>query len=128
MASTFLVDTDVVIDYLRELPLAVSWWESLAEKPCLSVITVAELYAGVREGPERQKLDEFTSVVSIIDVNLGIAASAGLRVRQFRKSHNVLLPDAMIAATAEALGLRLVTLNQKHFPMLSDVLVPYQKT
>jgi predicted nucleic acid-binding protein len=34
---------------------------------------------------------------------------------------------ALIAATAEARQARLVTLNQKHFPMLADVIIPYQK-
>lgn len=29
------------------------------------------------------------------------------------------------AATAEDYGLQLVTLNSKHFPMLTDVEVPY---
>jgi predicted nucleic acid-binding protein len=38
------------------------------------------------------------------------------------------LIDALIAATAEQENARLVTLNRKHFPMLSDVLVPSQKT
>jgi predicted nucleic acid-binding protein len=37
------------------------------------------------------------------------------------------LADALIAATAEADGARLATLNIKHFPMLPDVLVPYTK-
>jgi predicted nucleic acid-binding protein len=39
------------------------------------------------------------------------------------------LNDALIAATALATGRVLLTLNAKHFPMLSkhQLLVPYQK-
>ncbi|MFN5219653.1 MAG: hypothetical protein ACK5FE_01870 [Cyanobacteriota bacterium] len=42
-------------------------------------------------------------------------------------SHGTGLADALIAASAEAAGATLVTLNRRHFPMLADVLVPYAK-
>jgi predicted nucleic acid-binding protein len=45
--------------------------------------------------------------------------------RQFARSHGTGLLDALIAATAEAHGARLVTCNARHFPMLADLLVPY---
>ena len=90
-AERLLIDTDVLIDYLRDKVEAVSYLESLSELLLISVITVAELYAGVRDGAERIKLDEF------------------------------------IAATAEIHQARLVTLNGKHFPMLMNVIIPYQK-
>ncbi len=35
--------------------------------------------------------------------------------------------DALIAASAEAAGATLLTLNRRHFPMLAEVLVPYAK-
>lgn len=34
-------------------------------------------------------------------------------------------PGALIAATALAHRLRLVSLNRKHFPMLPDMISPY---
>jgi predicted nucleic acid-binding protein len=45
---------------------------------------------------------------------------------QYRGRHGVGIPDALIAATARAHGARLVTRNLRHFPMLDDLLVPYQ--
>ncbi|MGH6898345.1 MAG: hypothetical protein ACREJ5_17635 [Geminicoccaceae bacterium] len=33
--------------------------------------------------------------------------------------------DALIAATAQVHGVRLITRNARHFPMLADLLVPY---
>jgi predicted nucleic acid-binding protein len=36
------------------------------------------------------------------------------------------MPDALIAATARIHRARLVTRNTWHFPMLDDLLVPYQ--
>ena len=60
MAEPILLDTDVLIDYLRGLPAAVEFLESLEDPLMISTMTVAELYAGVREGDERQVLDMFS--------------------------------------------------------------------
>lgn len=128
MPSLLMLDTDVLIDYLRGRADAVTYLESLTEEVLLlSAITVAELYAGVREGHERKKLDTFLRVFQVIHVDEQIAINGGLHRRTYVKSHNVGLADALIAATAEAAGATLITLNQKHFPMLRDVHVPYQK-
>jgi predicted nucleic acid-binding protein len=54
-----------------------------------------------------------------------MGVTGGLFMRQYAKSHSIGLADALIAATGKHLGARLVTLNDKNFPMLTDVLVPY---
>ncbi len=127
MAESLLIDTDVLIDYLRDKAEAVSYLESLSESLLISVITVAELYAGVRDGAERTKLDEFIRVFKIVPVDREISVRGGLYRRDYIKSHNVGLADALIAATAETHRARLVTLNGKHFPMLANVIIPYRK-
>ena len=127
MAERLLIDTDVLIDYLRDRAEAVSYLESLTESLLVSVITIAELYAGVREGAERTKLDEFIRAFEIVPVDREIAIRGGLYRRDYMKSHNVGLADALIAATVEFRQAKLVTLNSKHFPMLANVVVPYQK-
>lgn len=128
MAERLLIDTDVLIDYLRDHAEAVSYLESLTEPLLISVITVAELYAGVREGAERTALNEFIQAFEIVPVAEDIAIKGGLYRRDYMKSHNVGLADAIIAATAELRRAELVTLNKKHFPMLASITVPYQKT
>lgn len=55
------------------------------------------------------------------------AVVAGLRRRQYGRSHGTRLADALIAASADAVGGTLVTLNQRHFPMLANLLIPYRK-
>ena len=123
-----LIDTDVLIDYLRGRPEAVSYLENRTEPLLISAVTVAELYAGVRDGAERTALDSFTQAFEIVAVEEEIAVKGGLYRRDYSKSHNTGLADALIAATAEVRKAELVTLNKKHFPMLSSVIVPYQKT
>lgn len=122
-----LIDTDVLIDYLRDQAEAVSYLDAATERLLVSAVTVAELYAGVREGPERVALSNFIKAFEIVYVDGEIAARGGLYRRDYRKSHNTGLADAIIAATAEMRSAELVTLNRKHFPMLTNVLVPYQK-
>ena len=127
MAERLLIDTDVLIDYLRGQAEAVSYLESLTGSLLVSVITLAELYAGVRAGAERTKLDEFIRAFEITLVDREVAIRGGLYRRDYMKSHQVGLADALIAATAEHRQAALVTLNSKHFPMLANVIVPYQK-
>ncbi len=97
------------------------------ESLLISAITVAELYAGVRDGAERTKLDEFVRAFEIVAADREISVKGGLYRRDYMKSHNVGLADALIAATAEIHQARLATLNGKHFPMLANVIIPYRK-
>ena len=122
-----VVDTDVLIDYLRDQPQAVTFLESTEQPLATSVITIAELYAGVRDDQERQRLDAFVSAFNVLDLDRQSAQCAGLWRRQYGPSHGTGLADALIAACAEAAGATLVTLNRRHFPMLAEVLVPYAK-
>ena len=93
----------------------------------VSAPTMAELHAGVRDGEEREQLTELLSIFNQIQVDPETAAEGGLLRRDFGPSHGTGLIDAIIAATAHKYGLRLVTLNDKHYPMLPDVIVPYRK-
>ena len=127
MAKLLLIDTDVLIDYLREQRDAVNYLENLEEPLLMSAMTMAELYAGVREGEERTKLDTFISAFAVIPLDQQIAIQGGLYRRNYKKSHNVGLADAVIAATVESQKATPVTLHDKHFPMLKTVIVPYKK-
>ncbi len=123
-----LIDSDVFIDFLRGKPDAVDFFKKVFPDINISVITTGELFAGVRDGPERIKLEEALNTCHQIEVTPDIAKMAGLFKRDFEKSHQITLPDALIAATAKELGFSLVTLNRRHFPMLTDIVIPYQKT
>jgi predicted nucleic acid-binding protein len=127
MPERYLIDTDVLIDYSRRHPKAMEFMRALDSRPVVSAITVAELYAGVRDGRERAELDLFVTRSVVVDVDVQASVVAGLWLRQYRRSHGVGLADALIAAAAQSDGATVVTLNVKHYPMFSDVLVPYAK-
>lgn len=120
-----LLDTCIIIDFLRRKPEANAFVRSLGHIPFLSTITVAELYAGVRDGDERRRLDNLVHAFRTVPVTEDIGRRGGLHRRRYSGSHGVDLADAIIAATAEDLNADLVTLNKKHFPMISRLTVPY---
>lgn len=122
-----MIDTDVLIDYLRDQEQAVDCLEAIDGPMALSPVTIAELYAGVREGEERERLDGFIQAFDLAPLTRDAAVLAGLWRRQYGRSHGTGLADALIAASVELAGATLVTLNQRHFPMLPAVLVPYVK-
>lgn len=128
MPDLLFIDTDVIIDYLRNQPSAVAYLEALIDPICISAITAAELYSGVRDSDGRRALDSFLAAFELVVVDKDIAVQGGIWRRDYGKSHNVGPADALIAAIAQIKGATLVTLNKKHFPMLSTVTVPYVKS
>ncbi len=127
MTKTVIVDTDVMVDFLRGADQAVVVIKEHAERIALSPIVVAELYAGVKGKREQETLDELVSIFRVINVTAEIAKSAGLLKRDYAASHGVGLADAVIAATARSQNAELLTLNVKHYPMLKSLEPAYEK-
>ena len=122
-----LIDTDVLVDYLRDYLPAIRFIEAITDAIAVSVITLAELYIVAAHGEEEHAIELLVGVCTVFDVDREIARRAGALRRKYLGSHSVELPDALIAATSELRSARLVTLNRRHYPMLADVLVPYRK-
>ena len=122
----FLFDSDIIIDYLRGFEAALDFFESFDCDFNTSVVTIAELYSGVRD-KDRQEFEYFMSLFAVLPLTTEIAKEAGFLRQSYSKSYGMGLADAMIAATAKAHGATLVSLNARNFSMLDNVLVPYSK-
>jgi predicted nucleic acid-binding protein len=112
-----LFDTNVLIEYLRDRPDARKFLEAQDERPSISVGSVVALYAGFKNRREEQNAERLLSEAKVLPITQDIAKRAGVWSRLFGPSHGLDDIDALIAATAEHHGLRLATLNVKHFPM-----------
>jgi predicted nucleic acid-binding protein len=127
VAGRLLIDTDVLIEYLRGRSEAVEYLEGLTTDLYLSVISVAELFAGVKGDEEEKSLNQLLQAFVILPVTEKATRLGGLYRRDYRPSHGTGLADALIAATAEENGTDLVTFNRRHFPMVSRITVPYDR-
>ncbi|MDE0625905.1 MAG: type II toxin-antitoxin system VapC family toxin [Bryobacterales bacterium] len=130
LPTPFLVDTDILIDYLHGHPAAVRLVTDHADRVILSAMSVAELYAGVRgqaRDPEQLALADFLELFPIVPVSADIARAGGLYRRDYGRSHGIGLADAVIAATAVSSDAMLMTLNVKHYPMFEGLEAAYRK-
>ena len=127
MAKPVLIDTDVMVDFLRGQPEAIALVQEHSVQIILSSIIAAELYAGVRGKEELRTLDALISLFRVIPVSAELARAGGLYRKAYGKSHGVGLADAIIAATVEAEDADLKTLNTKHYPMFKGLKPAYTK-
>jgi predicted nucleic acid-binding protein len=124
---TTLVDTSVLIDYLRGDQQAAEVLERERAAAALhaSEITRLEVLAGMQPAEE----DGTRLLLSTIvwhPVDTEVAAEAGALGRKWLPSHHSIdSADLAIAATAIRAGSRLLTRNVRHFPMFSGLLAPY---
>ena len=126
MVERLLLDTDVLVEYLRGREEAVGYLEGLASDLYVSVISVAELFAGARGDEEERSLRQFLLAFDAVPVSEKVARTGGLYRRDYGPSHGTGLADALIAATAEENGAKLVSFNRRHFPMV-EITVPYER-
>ncbi|MFP3869853.1 MAG: type II toxin-antitoxin system VapC family toxin [Syntrophobacteria bacterium] len=126
----YLIDTDVLIDHLRGEKQALNFLKQIAAEGSFvsySVIGKAEIYSGIQPEEEEAVSRLFKSMREV-PVDGEVAELAGRYRKHFYASHGLLLPDALVAASAKKIEATLVTLNKKHFPMDDIVIrVPYRK-
>ena len=112
-----LVDTDVLISFLRGKEKALLFLESWVQEAFVlcSVITVAEIHAGML-AHEAERTHALLEGLQIVDVTREIDEKAGTYKRDI-KSQRLELMDCLIAATAFTSHAILATCNAKHYPM-----------
>ncbi|HEY6333288.1 MAG TPA: type II toxin-antitoxin system VapC family toxin [Blastocatellia bacterium] len=125
--AIYLLDTSVIIDAMTRkrgrwqlLKALVESGETLA----CSAMTVVEIYAGIRP-PELVMTQAFLDGLEHYTVDRELGCYAGLLKNEWAKQGRTLsAPDVVIAATALAHKLVLMTDNRKDFPMPRLALYP----
>ncbi len=124
---SYLLDTSVIIDYLRGKETAVQLLDNLEEEFSSSYICMSEIYEGVyRVNNPKEIVKEvtkfFTSLSGIYGVDEGIAKKFGeIRADLKRKGTLIEDLDLLIAATCLVYDLTLITFNQKHFSRIANL-------
>ena len=125
--STYLLDTNVIIDILNDkkgrralLLDLLNQGHVLACCP----INVSEVYAGLRP-KEETATEEFLRSLQYFDITWPIARQAGLLKRDYsQKGRTLTISDATIAAVALHHNLTLITANVRDFPMKELLIYP----
>ena len=124
---TVLVDTSVLIDYLRGDGRAAGVLEQErdAEPLHASEITRLEVLAGMRAA-EEEATRALLTTLHWHPVDAEVAEEAGTLGRRWLPSHHTIDgADLAIAATAIRIGAELLTRNVRHFPMFPGLHAPY---
>jgi predicted nucleic acid-binding protein len=108
----YLLDTNTVIGLLNNAPIAkdlVSRVDLQPANTAVSQITKIELlgYQGITPDEEKA-IQAFLNAITVFGIDSAIEA----KTIELRKSRKVKLPDALVAATALANDLQLLTLDK----------------
>jgi predicted nucleic acid-binding protein len=125
---TVLVDTTVLIDHLRGDPRALRLLEAMfeqEERVWAAVPTRTEVIAGIRPN-EHERMTELFGILSWVDIDVAVADMAGELAHRYARSHGGIdTTDYLIAAAAQSIDARLITLNVRHYPMFEGLVPPY---
>jgi hypothetical protein len=114
-----LIDTDVLIEYLRGNEVIVDRIMKEYEKGRrlhFSPVTRAEVAAGLRRG-EESITERLFGLMTCLTITEETGKRAGAYLKSYGPSHAVEIADALIAATAYENDVLLWTMNKKHYPM-----------
>lgn len=125
----YLLDSDILIEHLRGRQQAKTFIARLKQEGELlvSAMTVAELFAGARDQREEEAINTLLRQTSVITIDDRVAKRGGAFCAQYRHTHGTSLSDALIAASTEVSKATLVTFNRRHFPMITNQQVPYER-
>jgi len=111
-----LVDTNIIIEVLRNNGEIIEVISSTGiERMAVSCITVMELYYGALNKADLRRIKKYIEAFEILQIDHEISQLGIGLIEKYAKSHNLNLPDALIAATSITYGLELYTLNLKDF-------------
>ncbi len=116
-----LVDTDIIIDYLKGITPAKELFKSKNIEIYCSVISKKELLskAGLSNS-EKEKILKLLSNLRVLKIDNTINQKYMLLLGTYGERSSS-LADYLIAATAWAKGLPLLTRNTKHFKFIKEI-------
>jgi len=124
-----LLDTDILIDILRQYPPALAWFRSSPELLYAPGFAVMELVQGCRNKAELRRVQRLAALLPIVWPTDADCRRALADFTLYHLSHNLGLLDSLVAATAVGRGATLCTFNVKHFWVVPGLVTeqPYSR-
>lgn len=122
------VDSDVLIDVLRQLPVALNALNDLRPTNSLlvSVVVRMEVVVGSFNKEALQQTERLLRQLTLVPITEEISTQADQLVTKFCLGNGLKLADALIAATALVYNAPLLTKNQRDFRFIPSLqLLPY---
>jgi tRNA(fMet)-specific endonuclease VapC len=117
-----LCDTNIFIEIYKGNDLMIDIFRNIGQNNvAISDVSCAELLYGARNKKELSLIRKDIDKLLVLPISSPISRQAVKLVEQFSLSHNLNLPDALIASTAMFHELELYTLNLKDFKFLKDI-------
>lgn len=123
ITESILVDTDILIDVGRKDRYATDFVRQRTKegRVYISSVTRMELLIGCRNKAEQKSLEIFLERFVMIHITEKISETALALMNRFRLSHGLLIPDAIIAATAIVFEIPFFSQNRKDYAFISDL-------
>jgi predicted nucleic acid-binding protein len=117
----YIIDSCILIDHLRGIKNIDFLRKDKRNHIKMSIITMMELILGARNKKEVENIQKAFGKIEILNINDEISELAYDLIFQYNKSHNLLINDAIIAATAITNKTTLVTLNVSDFRFVPKI-------
>lgn len=116
-----VLDANILIEILKNNKKTVDIVSNLEQSLSISSITVMELYYGARDKNELKKIKKFIEIFNIVELDIKISKISTYLIETYAKSHNLTIPDSLIASTCKAFDLTLFTYNKKDFKYIEGL-------
>ncbi len=126
-----ILDTDIMIDVLRQYLPALNWLTTIDEEDIiLPGFVVFELLMGFRNKQEQDIIEKKIANYKIIWPSEEICEEALKIFSSYHLSHNIGVFDVLIGYMAVDMNLPLYTFNEKHYSIIPilKTMQPYKKS
>ncbi len=115
-----LIDSCIVIDFIKGISEIEQEIDKIP-KPCINFVIEMELIQGARNKYELQMIKKKLELFWILPMQDEIAKLSSQLINAYSLSHNLEIPDGIIASTALIYKLPLYTYNIKDFRFIPNI-------
>lgn len=125
--TSYLVDTSVIIDYLRGKDVAVELLNDTEGELLSSYVCLAEIYEGVYRVKNSEEMAAvvtkfFSSLSGMYGLDANIAKKFGAIRAELKRQGSIIEDlDLLLVATCLVYDLTLITFNKKHFARIDNL-------